>query len=292
VSEEVGIMIIGTRESGLALRQTDIFLRAAKGVMPNESFTVVKMKSGGDIDQSSALQGFGMFVRELDAALLDGSIDASVNSMKDVPILPEEGLCIPAILPRDAVEDVILPLPISELPAGATVGTSSLRRAAIVGSVRPDLNVAPLRGNIHTRLDKLDAGRYDAIILARAGLDRMGIDRDMHVLDPDVFIPAPAQGAISISCRSNDMKTIEKLIRLDDKTTRIETAAERAVMRMMGAGCTSPIGVNAKCAGDALTVRAVFFGSDGIPVRTSRIIPCDFTDDDISPIAAALGGGI
>lgn len=286
-------MIVGTRESKLAMRQTEIFVESMRKTHPGIACEIVGMKVSGDIDQTSPLselQGFGAFVRELDSALLAGKIDVSVNSMKDMPIEYPEGITVPAILPRAAVEDVMIPCGIDDLKLGAVVGTSSIRRAASIKVLRPDLNTMPLRGNIHTRLSKLDDGRYDAIVLAKAGLDRMGINRKMTALNVDDFIPAPAQGAIAISCRSDDPCTIGILKKLDCASTRAEVEAERTIMRLMNAGCSSPIGINAEINGSNIRMRAISFEYSEIPIKIDRLIPAEYTTDDLKSIANTLMG--
>jgi hydroxymethylbilane synthase len=276
------------------MRQTTIFTCAARKLLRNEVFSIIKIKVSGDTDQVTPMhemQGFGAFVRELDRALLDGQIDVSVNSLKDVPIDGTPGITTVAVLPRDAVEDVSIPCPLSELPDGAVVGTSSLRREALIRTHHPNLKTEPIRGNIHTRLEKLDSGKYDAIVLAKAGLDRMGIERKVSVLDPNIFIPAPAQGTISISCRSSDTVTIKKLEALDNKPSRLETDFERTIMKMMGAGCTSPIGINAKKLGGTLHVRAVSFEYSEEPICVDVRISAKYDEEDLYNIVNRLKGG-
>lgn len=283
-------MIAGTRGSRLALAQADIFKEAMA------EFSVVPeikiIRTAGDADQLSDLRdmgGYGAFVRELDNALLAMEIDVSVNSMKDVPVLGRENIKIGAVLKRASCEDVILPMPIKDLPRGAVVGSSSVRRSAILRSIRPDLKIKGLRGNVDTRLSKLDNGDYDAIILAKAGLERLGIKREMHTLSADEFVPAPGQGAIAIACRSSDEAVTEILKRIDDATARAETEAERTIMRMMGGICSSPIGINAKKEKDGLRIRAVFF--DGADIRRyDSVIPVDHTTQDLHYVVARLRG--
>ena len=284
-------MRVGTRESKLAMRQTEIFCRRMEEVNPGIECEVVGIKSLGDIDLTSPLNQMsatGAFVRELDDAMLRGEIDCTVNSLKDIPIDVAPGLSVAAVFPRDAVEDVILPCPLEELPAGARVGTSSVRRVEMLKEVRPDLDVVPLRGNIHTRLRRLDDGDFDAIILAKAGLDRMGIDRPMAVLDKYRFIPAPAQGVIAVECRSDDAATLEAVRRLDDRRTRLETGVERGIMKMMGAGCSSPVGINAEADGDTVRVRAVSYGYSEVPRRVERELSVDYVMDELLDIAEYL----
>ena len=247
-------MKVGTRESKLAMRQTEIFCKRMAETNPDIDCEVIGLKSLGDIDLTSPLNQMaatGAFVRELDEAMKQGAIDCSVNSLKDIPIDVDPELMVVAVFPRDADEDVILPCPLEELPRGAKVGTASVRRQSMLHEVRPDLRVEVLRGNIHTRLQRLDDGDFDAIILAKAGLDRMGIQRPMHVLDKEVFVPAPAQGAIAVECRKDDDETRRILQKLDHMPTRIATGVERGIMKLMGAGCSSPVGINAVVPGSS-----------------------------------------
>ena len=284
-------MIIGTRDSALAMRQTEIFTESLKRMHPKQRFTIKAMKSSGDLDLSAPLdqlQGFGAFVRELDAALLSEEIDVSVNSMKDMPVTMPEGLCVAAVLKRADVRDVILPLNINELPLGAKVGTSSIRRKAELKAIRPDIIPLPLRGNIQTRLSKLDAGEYDSIILAKAGLDRLSLDRRMHILSLDSFVPAPAQGAIAIVCRSDDKSVREIVNKVNDPATETEVTLEREIMRMIGAGCSSPVGINASIEGECLRVRAVSFEAVP-PMRLNALLPIEYSQKDLKKISKKLG---
>ena len=286
-------MRVGTRESKLAMRQTEIFCQRMAGANPDIDCEVVGLKSLGDIDLTSPLNQMaatGAFVRELDEAMIKGAIDCSVNSLKDIPIDVNKELMVVAVFPRDADEDVILPCPLEDLPQGARVGTASVRREKQLHEVRPDLEIVNLRGNIHTRLQRLDDGDFDAIILAKAGLDRMGIDRPMHVLDKTRFIPAPAQGAIAVECRKSDDATRIALQRLDDMPTRIATGVERGIMKLMGAGCSSPVGINATVEGDMVRVRAVSYDYTEEPRRVETVLPCDYIMDELLDIAEYLTG--
>ena len=286
-------MKVGTRESKLAMRQTEIFCERMSELNPDVPVEVVGMKSLGDIDLTSPLSqmsNVGAFVRELDDAIINGSIDASVNSLKDIPTVMPKELKVVAVFPRDADEDVILPCPLEDLPKGARVGTASVRRECMLRELRPDLEILPLRGNIHTRLEKLDAGEYDAIILAKAGLDRMGIERPMFVLDKKHFIPAPAQGALAVECRSDDTQAIKVLGRLDHMPTRTAVGAERGIMNLMGAGCSAPVGINATVVGDMINIRAVSYNYTDEPRRVDVDIPIDYVLDEILGIAEYLIG--
>ena len=286
-------MRIGTRESKLAMRQTEIFCEKMSEIHPDIDLEVVSMKALGDKDLKASISQMsaqGAFVKELDEALLNGDIDVSVNSLKDIPITVTEGLTIGAIFERDAVEDVILPMPIDNLPEGACVGTSSIRRQHMLKEYRPDLDVVPLRGNIHTRMSKLDDGEYDAIVLAKAGLDRMGIERPMFILDRETFIPAPAQGVIAVECRKDDKDTLSAISGLSHTPTRLAVSAERGIMKLMGAGCSSPVGINAEVVGDMIRVIAVSYLLDDEVRRVDEYIPLDFVMDEILGIAEYLAG--
>jgi porphobilinogen deaminase len=287
-------MMVGTRGSVLAVRQTEIFIEMMNRTHPAEDCEIKEIKVSGDIDQVSQLhelQGFGAFVRELDDALIKGTIDVSVNSMKDMPIESKENVVVPAILPRASAADVIIPVPLNEIRAGAVIGTSSLRRAATVKQIRPDLTVKPLRGNIQTRIRKWKDGDYDAIILAKAGLDRTGEDVPYAVMDVNEMIPAPAQGAIAVACRGDDIETIRKLSMLDDPKTRTEVTLEREIMKVTGAGCTSPIGINASLNGNEIHLRAISF-IGRFPVRLYEVLPKDYSGEDVKRIALELGGSL
>jgi len=285
-------MMIGTRGSILAMRQTEIFIEMMNKVHPTEDCVVKEIKVSGDVDQVSQLhelQGFGAFVRELDDALTKRIIDVSVNSMKDMPIESKQNVVIPAILPRASVADVIIPVPLNEIPFGAVIGTSSLRRTATVKQIRPDLIIKPLRGNIQTRIRKLKDGEYDAIILAKAGLDRTGENVPYAVMDVNEMTPAPAQGAIAVACRGDNIETIRKLSAVDDPKTRTEVTLEREIMKATGAGCTSPIGINASLNGNEIQLRAnSFIGRS--PVRLYEVLPKDYSEEDVKRIAFELRG--
>ncbi len=286
-------MIVGTRESKLAMRQTEIFQQLMAERNPEEKVEVISMKALGDIDLTSPLNemsGVGAFVRELDEAMLQHKIDASVNSLKDIPTKMADGLTVVAIFERDSPEDVILPCPLEDLPKGAKVGTSSVRRMRLIQSIRPDIQITQLRGNIHTRLNKLDNGDYDAIILAKAGLERMGINRPMHTMDKKVFIPAPGQGTIAVECRSDDEKNIELLKKLDHAETRAAVDAEREIMRIMGAGCSAPVGINAEVDGDKIVIRAIAFDYTPEPRKVETTIPLKHDAQVLQDIADYLTG--
>ena len=286
-------MIVGTRESKLAMRQTEIFQQMMAEKHPEEKVDIVSMKALGDIDLTSplnAMSGVGAFVRELDDAMLQNKIDASVNSLKDIPTKMAPGLTVAAIFERDSPEDIILPCALEDLPKGAKVGTSSVRRMRLIHMIRPDIEIVQLRGNIHTRLNKLDNGEYDAILLAKAGLERMGIERPMHTLDKRVFIPAPGQGTIAVECRSDDKRVLEMLKTLDHAETRAAVDTEREIMRIMGAGCSAPVGINAEVKGNEIVVRAIAFDYTPEPRKVEVTIPLKHDPQILQDIADYLTG--
>lgn len=286
-------MIVGTRESKLAMRQTEIFVEKMREKCGVDDCEVIGIKSLGDKDLKTPLCEMsvtGAFVRELDDALINKEIDVTVNSYKDIPTTLMDGLTIGAVLERDSPEDIMLPYSIEELPEGAVVGTSSVRREYTLKHVRPDVETKPIRGNIHARLSKLDDGEYDAIILAKAGLDRMEIDRPHGILNPDVFVPAAAQGAVAIECRTDDKKILELLKKVNDYKTRLETGAERGIMKLMQASYSSPVGIYAKLKGDEINVKGVSFTYTPEPVWVDTWIPETFVMDEMLDIADYLTG--
>lgn len=277
-------MIIGTRSSSLAMAQTDIVISLLDG----EDIEIKKINASGDkiLDKPLRSFGIGAFVRELDAMIVSGEIDLAVNSLKDMPSEDAEGTVLAAVLPRGPIEDVLLSdLPLEELPQGAVVGTSSVRRAAILHNIRPDIEIRDLRGNVHTRLDKWKRGDYDAIILARAGLERLHLEEKYHILDPDVFIPAAGQGAIAVVCAENS-PYFSTLSKLNDDITRKDVDVERKILCELGSGCSIPVGIHAT--GGGLKVTAVAVSEDNI-VRVSQKIN---DDNDIKSVAAELRCGI
>ncbi|HEY9512796.1 MAG TPA: hydroxymethylbilane synthase [Rhodanobacter sp.] len=240
---------IATRKSALALWQAEHVATLLRGMYPGLTVELVPMTTRGDEVQDRSLAsigGKGLFLKELEVAMLEGRADLAVHSLKDVPAHLEPGFVLPAILPRADAADALVSnhyATLAELPAGARVGTSSLRRQAQMRALRPDVELLDLRGNVGTRLAKLDAGAYDAIVLACAGLARLGLAaRIRSRLAAPQWLPAPGQAAIAIEARSDDPATLELLAALDDADTRITVSAERAMNRALGGSCTVPIG--------------------------------------------------
>jgi hydroxymethylbilane synthase len=289
-------MILGTRGSALAVAQAETAIKAIRKVHPSLPLEIKKIRTVGDnvTDRPlSALGGYGAFTKELDQRLLAEEIDVAVNSLKDMPVDLTPGTAMAAVLPRARVEDVLIShVPFDELSPGAVVGTSSVRRAALVKLLRPDLEVRDLRGNVPTRLKKWKDGSYDAIILARAGLDRLGLEQECFVLDPDRFVPAVGQGAIALICRAGSEE--ETMLRpLDDRKTHLEVYAERSVMRALGGGCSVPVGVLARLDGESIRIRGSVIKEGGkASIEVDRLIRIDQLDEGLRIVARDLAEGM
>jgi hydroxymethylbilane synthase len=273
-------MIIGTRGSALALAQADIIERKLLNIGVETTRNIIK--SSGDIFTDRPLHevaGVGVFVRELDDIMMEGKIDIAVHSMKDLPTVRPEELVTSAVLKRDSPYDVLLTTTgerIDDLPPGAVIGTSSMRRRAQVLRYRPDLEVQDLRGNINTRIKKLEDGLYDGILLAEAGLQRMGWEMDVERLMPESFIPSANQGTIAVvTVAGTDAEDITS--ELDHQQTRIETEIERIVITDVEGGCTAPIGSFAQFVNeDEIHVRAEVLALDGTEqVKVEDYIPVE-----------------
>ncbi|WP_449619995.1 hydroxymethylbilane synthase [Robertmurraya sp. Marseille-Q9965] len=241
--------IVGSRRSKLALTQTNWVIEQLKKIDPSYDFEVKEIVTKGDriLDVTlSKVGGKGLFVKEIEQAMLDGEIDLAIHSMKDMPAVLPEGLTIGAIPVREDHRDVLISkghIALKDLKEGAVIGTSSLRRAAQLLAVRPDLEIKWIRGNIDTRLEKLKTEDYDAIILAAAGLSRMGWASDVitEFLEPEVCLPAVGQGALSIECRANDTELLSLLEKFTCAKTDQTVRAERAFLNKMEGGCQVPI---------------------------------------------------
>jgi len=289
-------MIVGTRGSKLARVQTDLFVSVFRERHPDVPVEIKTVATTGDRVKDrplSSLGGLGAFTKELDQQIVAGNIDVAVNSLKDMPVKLTPGVTMVAVLPRGPVEDVVVPsVLLDDLPPGAVVGTSSVRRRALVLSRRKDLVLRELRGNVPTRLRKVKEREYDAIIVARAGLERLGYDGEYLVLDPSEFVPAAGQGVIAAVC--GEGSRWEPLLRsLDDRTTRIEVEAERHILKELGGGCSVPIGVYAKVDGESLKIMGVVLSEDGSrAARASEAIPIDRLPAGLESISAKLRRGM
>jgi hydroxymethylbilane synthase len=266
----MSLIRIATRRSPLALWQAEHVAAVLKTHHPELSIELVKMVTQGDkiLDTPLAkIGGKGLFVKELEQGMFNGDADIAVHSMKDVPAKLPDGLAIAAILEREDPRDAFVSntyATVDELPQGATVGTSSLRRQCQLLTRRPDLIIKSLRGNVNTRLSKLDQGDYDAIILATAGLVRLGFDdRIKQRLPINIMLPAIGQGAIGIECREGDQQTLSLLQCLHDEKTASRVTAERAMNFTLEGGCQAPIGGHAKIKDNILRLHGLVAEPDG-----------------------------
>lgn len=271
-------LTIGTRQSLLALWQSNHIAALLREKYPECEVVLKKIVTKGDriLDVPLAqIGGKGLFTKEIETELADGTIDLAVHSLKDMPTVLPEGLCLTAITKRANVGDAFVSnkyASFEELPLGAVIGTSSLRRKAQLLAARPDLQIMDLRGNVDTRLRKLDEGLYDAIILAAAGLERLGHgDRITALIPPDVCLPAVGQGALAIEARTADDEVRSMLEFLNDLPTKQSTDAERAFLGLLEGGCQVPIGVHADVAGEQIKIEAIIAALDGSTVLRDTI---------------------
>ena len=285
-------LVIATRESRLALWQAEHVqaLLQARGHVVG----LLGMTTRGDqiLDRSlSKVGGKGLFVKELEVALEEGRADLAVHSLKDVPMELPEGFILGCVMEREDPRDALVSnrfASLADLSEGSVVGTSSLRRVVLLRALRPDLRIEPLRGNLDTRLRKLDEGQYDAIVLAAAGLKRLGLDdRIRQIFEPSEMMPAAGQGALGIEVRSSRPEVVELLATLAHQPTWLAVAAERAVSRAMGGSCSMPLAAHARfTAGHALDLRAAWGDPDGETPLVQVQVHASVSDLDQ---AAALG---
>tara|TARA_R110002096_G_scaffold154_6_gene775 strand:- start:22071 stop:22997 length:927 start_codon:yes stop_codon:yes gene_type:complete len=263
---------IATRKSALALWQAE-HVAAVLQALPDVTATeLVPLSTRGDEILDRSLQkigGKGLFIKELEVAMQDGDADIAVHSMKDVPAELPGGFCLAAVLPRANYRDALVAAPgttVASLPRAALIGSSSLRRQAQLRMLRPDLRIEPLRGNVNTRLQKLQDGDYDAIVLAAAGLERLGLEHHIsHPFAADEMLPAAAQGVLGIECR-DDRDDLRRLLdTLNDAMTVQTTTAERAIARVLQANCQSPVAALAKLDSTTLTLTALVAHPSGTP---------------------------
>jgi len=263
-------LILGTRGSELALVQANATADAIRKKCPGTDVEILIIKTAGDIDRTTPFVGFGstgLFVKEIEQQLIDSKIDLAVHSMKDVPTLMDERLTIGAVPKREDARDAGISKDgrkLADLPQGAIIGTSSPRRRAQILRQRPDVEVRELRGNVGTRLRKLDEGQYDLILLAVAGLTRLGLaDRITQKFDFEQMLPAPGQGALAIQVRKNDPRTADVMKTLNLPNVAAATEAERMFLDKMGGGCQLPAGALATMDGDKLLLKGYISDSDG-----------------------------
>jgi hydroxymethylbilane synthase len=251
---------VGTRGSRLARAQTAWVIERLRDAVPDRRWLEVLISTAGDQSASLAL-GTGVFVKEIEQALLEGAIDVAVHSLKDLPTEPTPGLTIAAVPERADPRDSLVGGRLDDLPDGARVGTGSPRRGAQLRRLRPGLDVVPIRGNVPTRVDKVRTGQVEAVMVAAAGLGRLGIPAD-DFFDPEVILPAPGQGALAIQSREDD-ELASLVAALDHPPTRSATTAERAVLASLGGGCMLPIATYARHEGGVLVVEAAVTSDDG-----------------------------
>lgn len=280
---------IGTRGSVLALWQAN-FIKDKLAHLGFESrLEIIKTTGDKILDAPLAkIGGKGLFTKELEDRLLNGTIDLAVHSLKDVPVILPSGLQLAAITKREDVRDCFLSDRfgnLDSLPKGAKVGTTSLRRAMQIKALRPDLETLSLRGNVQTRLKKLNSGEFDAIILAKAGVNRLGItENEVRFIVPfatSAMIPAMGQGALGLECRA-DSEIAEILANLNDKTTQLECEAEREFVRLCDGGCQVPIGVNAKLNDDLLEIHAILGLPNGTKILRESIFDSHKSNADLA----------
>lgn len=261
------ILKLGTRSSALALWQSNWVATQLREL--GFGIELVKISTSGDVKSGpiGAIGSQGVFTKEIQRALLDKEVDFAVHSLKDLPTEDIPGLCLTSVPPRESVGDVLVSNEISsfdEIPADALIGTGSMRRKAQLLNQRPDLQVEDIRGNVDTRLQKLDEGAYQAIILAESGLKRLGLtERITHVIDRGVMIPAVGQGALGIECREEDAYVREVLAHLNDLSTFLCVTAERAMLKALRAGCLAPVGAWGQLQEDQLHLQGVVLSGTG-----------------------------
>ena len=242
-------ILVGTRGSALALIQAEIVIAKLREAFPRTNFELTEIKTAGDINRNTPLAqmgGVGVFVKELENALANGRVDMAVHSAKDLPSLLSPGFTLAAVPEREAVDDALVcrgDFNLETLPEGSSVATGSVRRKALLKNLRPDLKICEVRGNVDTRLRRLREGEYDAIVLAHAGLRRLGReDTISQILSPEDYLPAPGQGAIAVEVRAGDDAVISLVRKIDNPEAHASLLAERRMLRTLNAGCASAVG--------------------------------------------------
>ena len=273
------VLTAATRAGALAIAQTRIVTDALKKICPDIEIKIKKITTSGDRDRQTALWNLetsGFFTSQVEDALLAGRADFAVHSFKDLPTHQRQGLTVTAVCDRRFAEDCLLSAgsvdSIRQLPRSARIGTSSLRRAAQLKYLRSDLKPTPLRGNVPTRIKKLGSGEVDAVILARAGVERLGLAGKISFsFNPEQFIPAPAQGALAVQTRADDVELNKLLAAVDDKKARMITLAERQILITMQCGCHAPVGAFAKIIDSDIEIHAFIADVDGSNLIKHRI---------------------
>jgi hydroxymethylbilane synthase len=277
---------LGTRGSRLAVAQSGHVAEALRA--RGAEVEMVVIRTSGDRLADVALADFGgkaLFVREIEEALLDGRVDAGIHSLKDMPAVLPGGLLVAAYPPREDPRDVLLTRSgggLEDLPRGARVATSSLRRRALLLTRRPDLRIEPIRGNVDTRLRKLDEGVCDGLVMARAGLERLGLKPEhAHSLPVEEFLPAVGQGILGVEARTADGELLDVLRGVDHPGTRMQALAERAFLRRLGAGCHTPVAGHARLDGDSLSIAGLVASLDGLTVLSGEATGPGFQAEEL-----------
>ena len=260
--------IVGARGSKLSQAQTNWVISELQKIDSSLSFEFKTITTKGDTDTRPlfAMEQKGIFEKEIDRAVFEKEVDFAVHSLKDVPSQLDENLVIACIPKREAINDVLITrdgFDIDSIPSNSVIGSSSLRRAVQITRKRPDLNVKPVRGNIETRINKVVDGKFDGVVLAQAGITRLGTNVKLSKLSLDDFPPSPGQGALAIVCREDDSKTLEILQQIEDPKSRKEIEAERALSDSVDSGCRFPVGAFAVSDSNSLTLKVAVYSMDG-----------------------------
>jgi hydroxymethylbilane synthase len=275
--------VIGARGSKLSLRQVELVSDALRAAHPDLSLEVREIRTEGDRSTAplAEIGGLGVFTKAIEDALLAREADIAVHSLKDLPTQLAEGLTIAAVLPRADVRDALVTrdgIPLADLPPGARIGTGSGRRAVLLRALRPDVETAEIRGNVDTRIRKVESGEYDGAVLALAGLERLGLaDKAAHVFSVDEMLPAVGQGALAVEVRADDAETLALASPIDDPATRACVDAERAYLARLGGGCRQPVGACAVIDRDQLWLRVMIAYGERIARAEVRGNPGDAT---------------
>ena len=284
--------IVGARGSKLSQAQTNWVISELQKIDPSLSFEFKTITTKGDTDTRPlfAMEQKGIFEKEIDRAVFEKEVDFAVHSLKDVPSQLDENLIIACIPKREAINDVLITrdgFDIDSIPSNSVIGSSSLRRAVQITRKRPDLNVKPVRGNIETRINKVVDGKFDGVVLAQAGITRLGTSVKLSKLSLDDFPPSPGQGALAIVCREDDSKTLEILQQIEDPKSRKEIEAERALSDSVDSGCRFPVGAFAISDSNSLTLKVAVYSMDG---KKSIILEKSDNIDNAIELGKSLGG--
>ena len=282
---------VGARGSKLSQAQTNWVISELQKIDTSLSFEFKTITTKGDTDTRPlfAMEQKGIFEKEIDRAVFEKEIDFAVHSLKDVPSELDPNLTIASIPKREAVNDVLITrngFDIDSIPSNSVIGSSSLRRAVQIIRKRPDLIVKPVRGNIETRINKVIDGKFDGVVLAQAGITRLGTDVKLSKLSLDDFPPSPGQGALAIVCRKDDSTTLELLQKIEDPISRAEIEAERALSGSVDSGCRFPVGAFAESNSDSLTLKVAVYSMDG---KKSIILEKTGSIDEAIKLGRSLG---